>query len=52
MVCSSCMDNRPLMFEEWEKFRTNNSVSATPGGYELEKVKEFLLNKLLDLWIN
>ncbi|MEE2640529.1 MAG: excinuclease ABC subunit UvrB [Planctomycetota bacterium] len=34
----SALDNRPLMFEEWEK-KTGKVVfvSATPGDYELEK---------------
>ena len=32
----SCKDNRPLMFEEWEKFKGQTIyVSATPGDYEL-----------------
>ncbi|MFN0022967.1 MAG: DEAD/DEAH box helicase family protein, partial [Parvularculaceae bacterium] len=32
----SCMDNRPLKFEEWEKMRPQTThVSATPGGWEL-----------------
>ena len=34
----SCMDNRPLRFEEWEAMRpTSVFVSATPGGWELEQ---------------
>ena len=36
----SCKDNRPLMFEEWEKFKGQTVyVSATPGEYELNKTK-------------
>lgn len=36
----SCVDNRPLMFEEWEKMRpTSFFVSATPGPWELEETK-------------
>lgn len=32
----ACMDNRPLMFEEWEKLRPPTLfVSATPGPWEL-----------------
>ncbi len=32
----SCMDNRPLKFEEWEKMRPQTvHVSATPGPWEL-----------------
>ena len=34
----SCMDNRPLKFEEWEAFRPQTVyVSATPGKWELEQ---------------
>jgi len=34
----SCMDNRPLKFEEWNAMRTQTIfVSATPGPWELEK---------------
>ncbi len=34
----SCKDNRPLMFEEWEKFKGQTIyVSATPSEYELKK---------------
>ena len=34
----SCMDNRPLKFEEWERFRPQTiHVSATPGNWELEQ---------------
>ncbi|MEX6633869.1 excinuclease ABC subunit UvrB [Hyphococcus lacteus] len=34
----SCLDNRPLKFEEWEKMRPQTvHVSATPGKWELEK---------------
>ena len=34
----SCMDNRPLRFEEWDAMRPQTSyVSATPGGRELEQ---------------
>ncbi|HUZ11690.1 MAG TPA: excinuclease ABC subunit UvrB [Caulobacteraceae bacterium] len=34
----SCMDNRPLKFEEWEAMRPASVfVSATPGPWELEK---------------
>ena len=36
----SCKDNRPLMFEEWEKFKGQTIyVSATPGEYELNQTK-------------
>ena len=34
----SCMDNRPLKFEEWEAFRPQTIfVSATPGPWEMER---------------
>ena len=36
----SCMDNRPLKFQEWDAMRTQTVfVSATPGPWELEQVK-------------
>jgi len=35
----SCMDNRPLKFEEWNMMRTQTVfVSATPGPWELKQV--------------
>jgi excinuclease ABC subunit B len=34
----SCMDNRPLRFEEWDAMRPATiAVSATPGAWELEQ---------------
>ena len=34
----SCLDNRPLRFEEWEAMRPQTiHVSATPGSWELER---------------
>jgi excinuclease ABC subunit B len=34
----SCMDNRPLRFEEWDLMRPESVyVSATPGGWEIER---------------
>ncbi|MCM5555065.1 excinuclease ABC subunit UvrB [Pleomorphomonas sp. NRK KF1] len=34
----SCMDNRPLRFEEWDAMRPQTvCVSATPGGWELDQ---------------
>ncbi len=34
----SCMDNRPLKFEEWDAMRPQSVfVSATPGNWELEQ---------------
>jgi excinuclease ABC subunit B len=36
----SCMDNRPLRFEEWDAMRPQTTyVSATPGGWELEQTR-------------
>ena len=41
----SCMDNRPLKFEEWDAMRTQTVfVSATPGPWELRQTK----NKFID----
>ncbi len=34
----SCIDNRPLRFQEWERFRPQTVfVSATPGKWEMER---------------
>ncbi|AHJ65286.1 Excinuclease ABC subunit B [Granulibacter bethesdensis CGDNIH4] len=34
----SCIDNRPLKFDEWERFRPETVfVSATPGPWEMEQ---------------
>ena len=34
----SCMDNRPLRFEEWDAMRPETvDVSATPGAWEMEQ---------------
>jgi excinuclease ABC subunit B len=34
----SCVDNRPLKFEEWDDFRGQSTfVSATPGPWEMER---------------
>ncbi|TCT39260.1 excinuclease ABC subunit UvrB [Martelella mediterranea] len=34
----SCMDNRPLRFEEWDAMRPDTiAVSATPGGWEMDQ---------------
>jgi excinuclease ABC subunit B len=36
----SCVDNRPLKFEEWERMRPESVfVSATPGPWEMERTK-------------
>ncbi|MDD5146338.1 MAG: excinuclease ABC subunit UvrB [Candidatus Pacebacteria bacterium] len=45
----SCLDNRPLKFEEFEK-KINQAiyVSATPGAYEKHKAtKEFIVEQLV-----
>ena len=44
----SALDNRPLMFEEWEE--KNNQVvfvSATPGDYELEKSEGEIVEQII-----
>jgi excinuclease ABC subunit B len=34
----SCIDNRPLRFEEWDAMRPQTiAVSATPGNWEMEQ---------------
>jgi len=44
----SAMDNRPLRFEEFEKYmRRVIFVSATPGDYELTKSKGHLVEQLI-----
>ncbi len=36
----SCIDNRPLRFNEWDAMRPQTvAVSATPGGWELEQTE-------------
>src|SRR6185312_3621420 len=36
----SCIDNRPLMFEEWDAMRPDSVfVSATPGPWEMERAQ-------------
>ena len=36
----SCLDNRPLRFDEWERFRPQTiHVSATPGPWEMDRVE-------------
>ncbi len=38
----SCLDNRPLRFEEWEAMRPQTvHVSATPGNWEMERTAAF-----------
>ena len=44
----SCMDNRPLKFEEWDAMRTQTIfVSATPGPWELEQVKGKFVEQII-----
>tara|TARA_B100000524_G_scaffold211901_1_gene111005 strand:- start:196 stop:1293 length:1098 start_codon:yes stop_codon:yes gene_type:complete len=44
----SCKDNRPLMFEEWLKFKGQTIyVSATPGPWELNKTKGIITEQLV-----
>ena len=44
----SCMDNRPLKFEEWEKMRPQTvHVSATPGSWELERTGGVFVEQLI-----
>ena len=36
----SCIDNRPLRFNEWDAMRPQTTfVSATPGGWEMERTQ-------------
>jgi excinuclease ABC subunit B len=44
----SCVDNRPLKFEEWEKMRPQTVfVSATPGPWELERTGGVIVEQLV-----
>ena len=44
----SCKDNRPLMFEEWAKFKGQTIyVSATPGSWELEKTSGIFIEQIV-----
>ncbi len=44
----SCMDNRPLKFEEWDLMRTQTVfVSATPGPWELEQTKGKYIDQVI-----
>ena len=44
----SCLDNRPLKFEEWDAFRPNTiHVSATPGEWELNKTNGVFVEQSL-----
>ena len=44
----SCMDNRPLKFEEWDLMRTQTIfVSATPGPWELNQTKGKYIDQVI-----
>ena len=44
----SCMDNRPLRFEEWEAMRPQTvHVSATPGDWELERTQGVFVEQVI-----
>ncbi len=44
----SCIDNRPLKFEEWNKMRPQTIfVSATPGEWELNSTKGVVVEQLI-----
>ncbi|WP_342361225.1 excinuclease ABC subunit UvrB [Terrarubrum flagellatum] len=44
----SCMDNRPLRFEEWEAMRPQTvHVSATPGGWEMERAAGVFVEQVI-----
>src|SRR6266446_2838531 len=44
----SCMDNRPLRFEEWDAMRPQTSaVSATPGPWELQRTGGVFVEQLI-----
>ncbi|MSP81185.1 MAG: excinuclease ABC subunit UvrB, partial [Rhodospirillales bacterium] len=44
----SCVDNRPLKFEEWEAMRPPTLfVSATPGPWELERVGGVIVEQVV-----
>ena len=44
----SCVDNRPLKFDEWDKMRGQSIfVSATPGDWELEQSKGTFVEQVI-----
>jgi excinuclease ABC subunit B len=44
----SCMDNRPLRFEEWEAMRPQTvHVSATPGHWEMEQTSGVFVEQVI-----
>jgi excinuclease ABC subunit B len=44
----SCMDNRPLRFEEWDAMRPQTvHVSATPGPWEIERAQGVFVEQVI-----
>jgi excinuclease ABC subunit B len=44
----SCMDNRPLRFEEWDAMRPQTvHVSATPGHWEMEQTEGAFIEQVI-----
>ena len=44
----SCMDNRPLRFEEWDAMRPQTAaVSATPGPWEMEESRGVFVEQVI-----
>ena len=44
----SCMDNRPLKFQEWDTMRTQTIfVSATPGPWELQQTSGEFVDQVI-----
>ncbi|MEW6437438.1 MAG: excinuclease ABC subunit UvrB [Pseudomonadota bacterium] len=44
----SCMDNRPLRFEEWDAMRPQSiHVSATPGKWEMERAGGIFVEQVI-----
>jgi excinuclease ABC subunit B len=44
----SCMDNRPLRFEEWDAMRPQTvHVSATPGSWEMERTGGIFVEQVI-----
>jgi len=44
----SCMDNRPLKFDEWDAMRTQTVfVSATPGPWELKQTNNESISQII-----
>src|SRR5215831_12463273 len=44
----SCMDNRPLRFEEWDAMRPQSvAVSATPSAWEMEEARGVFVEQVI-----